>query len=266
MTESRLRKYDVTYDRDLPPEMDVDGMALDPIVSRRLYQQVAERIKRQIQTGSISAGDRLPAEKDLALQLGVSRPVVREALIALEIAGLVEIRTGSGTYIRDRGKLLFPMVDAGPGPFELLHARLLIEGEVAAEAAQRATDSDLTAVEKTIHDMEKIVAAGAHAFEADQAFHVHIANAAGNSVLADLVARLWQGMFSPMFHKLSELTGHMVNQERTLAEHKAIYTALSTHDAVGARAAMRRHLKTVETVLSRSNLSELNARAGAKLK
>ena len=115
-------------------------MALDPIVSRRLYQQVAERIKQQIQAGSISAGDRLPAEKDLALQLGVSRPMVREALIALEIAGLVEIRTGSGTYIRDRGKLLFPMVDAGPGPFELLHARLLIEGEVAAEAAIRATD------------------------------------------------------------------------------------------------------------------------------
>ena len=112
-------------------------MALDPIVSRRLYQQVAERIKHQIQAGSISAGERLPAEKDLALQLGVSRPIVREALIALEIAGLVEIRTGSGTYIRDRGKLLFPMVDAGPGPFELLHARLLIEGEVAAEAAIR---------------------------------------------------------------------------------------------------------------------------------
>lgn len=246
--------------------MDVDGMALDPIVSRRLYQQVAERIKQQIQAGSISAGDRLPAEKDLALQLGVSRPVVREALIALEIAGLVEIRTGSGTYIRDRRKLVFPMMDTGPGPFELLHARLLIEGEVAAEAAQRATDSDLIAIEKTIHDMEQIVAAGAHAFEADQAFHVLIANVAGNSVLADLVARLWHGMFSPMFHKLSELTGHMANQERTLAEHKAIYTALSTHDAVGARAAMRRHLKSVETVLSRSNLAELSARTGVKLK
>lgn len=250
----------MTYDKSLPPEMDVDGMALDPIVSRRLYQQVAERIKQQIQAGSISAGDRLPAEKDLALQLGVSRPTVREALIALEIAGLVEIRTGSGTYIRDRGKLLFPMVDAGPGPFELLHARLLIEGEVAAEAAIRATEKDLAAIDTTIQEMEQIMAAGAHAREADQAFHVLIANVAGNSVLADFVARLWHGMFSPMFHKLSEHTGHMANQERTLAEHKAIYAALSTHDALGARTAMRRHLKSVEMVLAKSNLTDLSAR------
>jgi DNA-binding FadR family transcriptional regulator len=257
---------ELAYDKDLSPEMDVNGVALNPIVSRRLYQQVAERIKQQIQTGNISAGDRLPAEKDLALQLGVSRPVVREALIALEIAGLVEIRTGSGTYVRDRARLSLPMVDAGPGPFELLHARLLIEGEVAAEAAIRATESDLAAIEGTVHDMERIMAAGAHAREADQAFHVLIANVAGNSVLADLVARLWHGMFSPMFHKLSDLTGHMANQERTLAEHKAIFAALSTHDPVGARAAMRRHLKTVETVLSRSNLAELNTKHPTKPK
>jgi len=254
----------VTYDREAPAETDMEEMALDPIVSKRLYQQVAERIKKQIQAGSLSVGDRLPAEKDLAMQLGVSRPVVREALIALEIAGLVEIRTGSGTYVRDRSKLSLPMVDAGPGPFELLHARLLIEGEVAAEAAIRATDSDLTAIEGTLHDMERIMAAGAHAREADQAFHVTIANVAGNSVLADLVARLWHGMFSPMFHKLSDLTGHMAAQERTLAEHKAIFAALSTHDPVGARAAMRRHLKTVETVLSRTNLPELNSKPAAK--
>ncbi len=254
----------VTYDRESPPETSVEGMALDPIVSRRLYQQVAERIRQQIQAGSISAGDRLPAEKDLAQQLGVSRPIVREALIALEIAGLVEIRTGSGTYVRDHARLSIPVMDAGPGPFELLHARLLIEGEVAAEAAVRATDSDLAAIEGTLHDMERIMAAGAHAREADQAFHVAIANVAGNSVLADLVARLWQGMFSPIFHKLSDLTGHMANQERTLAEHKAIFAALLTHDPVGARAAMRRHLKTVETVLARTNLPELNAQPAAK--
>ncbi|HEX3437548.1 MAG TPA: FadR/GntR family transcriptional regulator [Pseudacidobacterium sp.] len=235
-------------------ESKIDNAMLGPIFNKRLYQQVAERIRRQIETGTLTAGDRLPAEKDLAQQLGVSRPIVREALVALEIAGFVEIRTGSGTYICHRGKLLPPMLDAGPGPFELLHARLLIEGEVASEAAMRATDEDLAVVESTIHEMEAMVRAGVHSRAADQKFHVVIANVSGNSVLAELVSNLWQGMFSPMFYKMSELTGLIENQELALAEHKSIFAALATHDPVGARAAMRRHLKSVETVLARSNV------------
>ena len=227
-----------------------------PIINKRLYQQVAEAIKHQIQSGALTVGERLPAEKDLAQQLGVSRPTVREALIALEIAGLVEIRTGSGTYIRDRGKLIPPMLDAGPGPLELLHARLLIEGEVASEAAMRASEDDLKAIEQTIYDMERIMAAGEHARQADQEFHVLIANISRNSVLAELVANLWQGMFSPMFYKFSERAGLLANQERALHEHKAIYAAISTHDPVGARAAMRRHLKSVEQVLSKVDLAD----------
>jgi DNA-binding FadR family transcriptional regulator len=236
-------------------EMKIDGAVLGPIINKRLYQQVAERIRRQIETGALVAGDRLPAEKDLAQQLRVSRPTVREALVALEIAGFVEIRTGSGTYICNRGKLLPPMLDAGPGPFELLHARLLIEGEVAAEAAMRATPEDLSAVENTVREMEQMVLAGEHSRAADQKFHVLIANVSGNSVLAELVSNLWQGMFSPMFYKMSELTGLIANQELALAEHKAIFAALATHDPVGARAAMRRHLKSVETVLTKNSVS-----------
>lgn len=237
------------------------NMLLEPIINKRLYQQVADRIRRQIQSGTLTAGDRLPAEKDLAQQLGVSRPIVREALVALEIAGLVEIRTGSGTYICNRGKLLSPMLDAGPGPFELLHARLLIEGEVASEAAIAATDQDLAAIEGAIREMELLIAAGDHSRGADQKFHVLIANVSGNSVLAELVSNLWQGMFSPMFFKLSELTGFIANQELALAEHKAIFAALSTHDPVGARAAMRRHLKSVEAVLARGSVAALSGNA-----
>lgn len=238
----------------------MDSAMLDPIISRRLYQQVAERIRRQIENGILSAGDRLPAEKDLAHQLGVSRPTVREALVALEIAGFVEIRTGSGTYICNRGKLLPPMLDAGPGPFELLHARLLIEGEVASEAAMRATPEGLSATEATIREMEERVLAGEHSRAADQKFHVLIAKMSGNSVLAELVSNLWQGMFSPMFYKMSELTGLIANQEVALAEHKAIFAALSTHDPVGARAAMRRHLKTVEAVLTKNSIAFISGK------
>ena len=226
-----------------------ESVPFPPIVSRRLYQQVAERIKRHIHSGAMAAGDRLPSEKELALQLGVSRPTVREALIALEIAGLVEIRTGSGSYIRNSNKVVPATLDVGPSPLELLHARLLIEGEVAAEAAVRATQRDLEAIEGALEDMRRIMEAGEHAHAADQSFHVLIAAASTNRVLADLVSNLWQGMFSPIFYKLSERTGLLANQERAFAEHKAILAALQTHDPIGARAAMRCHLKSVEKVL-----------------
>ena len=233
---------------------------LDPIINKRLYQQVAERIRRQIETGTLAAGDRLPAEKELAQKLGVSRPTIREALVALEIAGFVEIRTGSGTYICHRKKLLSPMLDAGPGPFELLNARLLIEGEVAAEAAMRVTDENLAAVEATVQEMEQMILAGVHSRAADQKFHVLIAHMSGNSVLAELVSNLWQGMFSPMFYKMSELTGLIANQELALTEHKVIFAALATHDPVGARAAMRRHLKSVETVLTKNSIAFISGK------
>ena len=236
-------------DREFQRNFDEKSTPFVPIVSRRLYQQVADRIRRQIHSGAIAVGNRLPAEKDLAQQLGVSRPTVREALIALEIAGLVEIRTGSGSYICDSKKVVPATLDVGPSPLELLHARLLIEGEVAAEAAIRATDQDLAAIEGAVEDMRRIMETGDHAHAADRNFHVLIATASSNRVLADLVSNLWQGMFSPIFYKLSERTGLLANQGRAFAEHKSILAALQTHDAIGARAAMRCHLKSVEKVL-----------------
>ena len=137
----------------------IGSVALEPIVNQRLYQQVADSIRRQIQSGAMPPGSRLPSEKLLAQQLGVSRPTVREAMIALEIAGLVEIRTGSGSYVRHRDLIAAPSVDTGPGPIELLNARILIEGEIAAEAAQRATPEDLVEIAGTLKEMESIIRA-----------------------------------------------------------------------------------------------------------
>jgi DNA-binding FadR family transcriptional regulator len=230
-------------------------VALEPIVSQRLYQQVADSIRKQIQSGSMPPGSRLPSEKLLAQQLGVSRPTVREAMIALEIAGLVEIRTGSGSYVRHRDTIAAPSVDTGPGPIELLNARILIEGEIAAEAAQRATPEDLVEIAQTLTEMESIIARGEHSRSADQDFHVSIARASGNDVLASIVGELWAGMFSPLFHQFSERTRLVRRQDAALNEHRAIYAALRTHDAIGARAAMRHHLMQVQAVLADAELS-----------
>src|SRR6187397_1893441 len=116
-------------------------MPFHSIEPRRLYRQIADQIRTLIKSGEFPAGARLPPERDLAKQLGVSRPSVREALIALEVEGLVEVRIGSGIYVLRRGRDAAPAVDvehAGAGPFELLRARYVIETECAALAARSA--------------------------------------------------------------------------------------------------------------------------------
>ena len=139
---------------------------------------------------------------------------------------------------------------------ELLNARILIEGEIAAEAAQRATAEDLVEIAGTLQEMESIIARGEHSRNADQRFHVSIARASGNDVLASIVGELWAGMFSPLFHQFSERTRLVRRQDAALSEHRAIYAALRTHDAIGARTAMRHHLMQVQAVLADAELSK----------
>src|SRR3989441_2240947 len=122
-------------------------MPIQSIEPRRLYRQIADQIRTLIRSGEFSAGSRLPPERDLARQLGVSRPSVREALIALEVEGYVEVRVGSGVYVlgprpADRTDTL----PADSGPFELIRARWLIESECAAMAARHATRTQVRAM------------------------------------------------------------------------------------------------------------------------
>src|SRR2546425_10988100 len=115
-------------------------MPLTAVDNRRLYRQIADQIAALIEKGEYGNGQRLPPERDLAKQLGVSRPSVREALIALEVEGYVDVRIGSGVYVvgPSSGARREPL-DADSGPFELIRARWLIEAECAALAAKQAT-------------------------------------------------------------------------------------------------------------------------------
>ncbi len=222
-----------------------------PVASKRLYEQVATQIRHLISAGEIGAGHRLPAEKELARQLGVSRPTVREAMIALEIAGLIEVRTGSGIYVSRPVESKPVVLDSGPGPFELLSARLLIEGEIAAEVAIRATAEDLVEIRHAALQMEQITEEGGNYARADQVFHVRIAAATGNSVLAGLVDTLWGSMFNQMFNKLREHEEQTPEAKaKNLRDHRAIVDALATRDALGSRTAMRQHLLRVQAALS----------------
>ena len=130
-------------------------MPFQAVATQRLYEQVAGQVTDLVARGEFKPGDRLPPERDLARLLGVSRPTVREAMIALEIAGLVEVRVGAGAFVTEKAQAngaangrLFEGV--GSSPLELIAARRTIEPEVAALAAQLATPEEIAAIAETV--------------------------------------------------------------------------------------------------------------------
>ncbi len=142
------------------------------------------------------------------------------------------------------------MLDSGPGPFELLRARLLIEGEIASDAALYASAGDLAKIEKTLQSMRRLVLSKTNAQVSDRQFHVAIGEAAKNSVLASIVDGLWAGMFAPMYHRLSQRAGLDRHQAEALEDHEAIFAAIAERNPNEARRAMRRHLYHVEEHLT----------------
>jgi DNA-binding FadR family transcriptional regulator len=217
-------------------------MPLTAVESRRLYRQIADQIAALIDGGEYGPGSRLPPERDLARQLGVSRPSVREALIALEVEGYVEVRVGSGVYVMGRGATKAEPLPADSGPFELIRARSLIESECAALAAKAATKAQVRAMEEALDQMEADCRRGSMPLAADRAFHLRIAEASGNSALALAVKTLWDQRTGPLFLRLEHHFDTPALWTTAIKEHREVVAAIAGHDASGARAAMRRHM------------------------
>lgn len=221
------------------------GATIQAIKVRRLYLQVAEQLQQLIGNGTFAVGSRLPAERDLASQFEVSRPTIREAMIALEIAGLVEVRSGSGVYVLARGGSAgLPEMQA-PGPFEILEARRLIEGEACALAAQRIDAEQLSRLEQILAVMDQSEQAVEDAEGADRQFHCAIAEASNNSALSATVNWLWQlrneSEISTRFHQRVREEG----SRPILADHQLILQSLREGDGEAARQAMSDHLQRV---------------------
>ena len=215
----------------------------------RLYQTIASRIAALIEDGTFPHGERLPPERELVSRLDVSRPVLREALIALELAGMVDIRTGSGTYVRDRRRI--PLGDnhfanQGPGSFELLRARQAVESGVAALAAANITANMLDRLDRTIADLRLEAEADEPTDEADRAFHLAVAEAAGNRLLAEMVGTLWDARDqAPIVRRLRHQVVRSVDRRMAIDDHGFILAALRRRDAEAARHAMWMHLENV---------------------
>jgi len=225
-------------------------MPFQPVESQRLYERVAHQIGDLIRAGEFAPGDRLPAERDLAKTLGVSRPVVREAMIALEVTGLVEVRTGSGAYVRAKPPAPGAPLDAGASPSDVLNARMLIEGEIAALAATNAQGPDLARIAGAFDEMIEAHAQARSWAGADLAFHAGVAAATGNAALIGVVERLWQEQYGPMFALLSQRVNLVENWPATLAGHRAILAGLRSREPAAARRAMHAHLAQVLEVMT----------------
>jgi len=229
----------------------------------RLYRRIADQIAGCIQRGDFVIGARLPAERDLAEQLQVSRASVREALIALEIEGYVDVRVGSGVFVcappprqasvarHPEGVHTHANINTNTNdisPFELLEARLLLEPECAALATQKASPEQLDAIAATCAALPTAVTD--MPLQYDIAFHAAIAAACGNAALASAIAHL--RMLSDVNPVFSRLNQHMVTDAVWVLahqEHERIVAAMRARDSTRARHAMRDHLLSVQARL-----------------
>lgn len=215
-----------------------------PLETRRLYQQIADKVRALIQERGYREGSRLPPERDLAQQLGVSRPSLREALIALEMEGNVEIRMGSGVYVCQRTvrRPALP-VSMGESPAELMQARGALEGAVIVLACVHATAEGLARVQDSVEAMRADVAAGRDVMAHDREFHVRIAEMSGNSILASLVGTLFDERQSPLAQHMRNRLESQPTWHDALAEHEQIYRCLAQRDPLLAESAMRSHIR-----------------------
>lgn len=232
------------------------------IAPQKLYQRIADSIAADIASGQYAPGSRLPAERDLAETFTVSRPTIREAMIALEIRGLVGARKGSGIYVSTTlPQSVQPAPELDVGAFELIEARTLFESEAAALAAAAIDEAALAELRALLDAMDH--PERGDTVDADRRFHQVIAEATGNSLVASVIEMLWN------VREQSPLCVHMFAQARRVGvtprvnEHQLIVDALAARDPQAAREAMRSHLRRVTDDLLEATKLELIQKAQA---
>ncbi|WOI56565.1 FCD domain-containing protein [Palleronia sp. LCG004] len=215
-------------------------------MSARRYGEVAAQIRDLVAREGIEPGGRLMPERALSVRLDVSRSIIREAIVLLEIEGLVEVRRGSGIYLGDPGATASLPEPDDIGPFELLQARQILEAEIAGFAARMVTKADIDRMRATLEGERLSLANGDGDYAGDRAFHRQVAEATQNSVLVDMVEDLWRkreqsSIWAGLHRRIFE-TDYRADW---LDDHQAILDALRARNERAARSAMWRHLGNV---------------------
>ncbi|MGE9549766.1 Uxu operon transcriptional regulator [Erwinia amylovora] len=236
---------------------------------QRPYQEVAAQLRNLIKQKPYVTGDRLPAEREIAEQFNVTRTLVREALIMLEIEGLIDVRRGAGIFVVGQPPLSQPVANespllqgAGAGPFELLQARQLLESNIAEFAALQVTPADISKMRQALQLEEQELASESldDTENGDMQFHLAIAEATHNSMLVELFKQSWQWRVNnPMWAQLHRHLSDSRYRKEWLGDHKKILAALIKKDARAAKFAMWQHLENVkQRLLEFSNVDDLN--------
>lgn len=210
--------------------------------NNRLYHKVAQAIINMMASGSFLAGTKLPSERALSEKFGVSRVVIREALISLESLGEIEIRAGSGIYVCEDSQAK-GTIPTNVTPFELTQTRLLFEPECAALAATRITDDQLNELRRTIDKMAISPGNSSEGEEADKDFHFRIAKATGNVANVFFLEKLWRMRTEIEAVKKVYRAVCVEDPTHRVQEHTLILDALIARDPLAARLAMRGHFE-----------------------
>ena len=218
------------------------------LLRTRLYEQVAGQITAWIEANGLQAGDRLPPERELATRLGVSRATLSQALVALEVIGVVVVRHGDGTVLTQASHGQQRIVEAIRAHAdrlpEVIETRDALETKIAGLAAVRRTDEDLARIDDALAAMAADIAAGGRGVEGDERFHGAVTAAAHSLLLARLMDEIGDLIKETRIESLSQPG----RPENSLAGHRAIAEAIRSGDAAGAAAAMHAHVEMVSDV------------------
>ncbi|WP_218566276.1 FadR/GntR family transcriptional regulator [Vallicoccus soli] len=220
---------------------------LRPVPRARLYERLVERLLEHVEAEGLRPGDRLPGERELAVRLGVSRASVSQALVALEVRGVVDVRHGDGAVLLEQGpdaRVLAALRARRRALSEVIDAREALEVKLAELAAARRTDEDVARIRAALELMARDIDAGGRGLEGDERFHAAVTAAAHSGLLADLMTGLAQEVRASR----QESLGQPGRPHDSLAGHTRIADAVEAGDPAAAAAAMREHIRLVSDV------------------
>ena len=226
-----------------------------PIQPAKVFEQIAEQIEKRILDGELKSGDRLPTERDLAEQFHASRTAVREAMKILAQRGLIEMRPGRGTIVIDGvheamqnsiGLVMKLKLGEVGGSDNLVEVREILETEIAALAAARASEKEIAAMREAIKMMDASLSDADNYIAADNRFHEALAQATQNTLILILV----KSIVNPLSEQRKQIFAVEGGPQRGQVHHKRILESIVKRDPEAARAAMRSHLRQVREDVS----------------
>ncbi len=226
---------------------DPSAHSLGRVARPRLYEQLVEQLLLHIESSQLKPGDLLPAERELADRLGVSRATLAQALVALEVLGVIDVQHGTGAVLRRRpsvAAVIKGLREHQSRLPDIVEARSTLEVRLAALAAQRRTDEDLNSIDAALEAMHAEIKDGDRGARGDELFHQAVTAAAHSPVMAQLMAFIGEMILETRLESLAQPG----RPEQSLDSHREIAAAIRAQDSADAAAAMQRHIELVSNV------------------